>query len=409
MKVYACIVLVCLIVFAFIFAESVVAITEPSVGLKEGDWIEYNINITGTGIPPPTHDVRWFRVQVLTVQDAVFSVNLTARYSNGTIGSAIWTFNFTDGNVGGWIIIPANLNVGDTFFDSSIHNHKPTYVTIQSQDQKTVLGATRTITYGNDTFRHKEWDKATGVFVGSSETYRNVTNKDGWYIDNLTVTVDAVATNLWSPDTPVENQSMFYPIVAAVILAAAVLSLATVVARRRHITLNAKQQIVVAIALVLGLICAVGVISATPISESQVPLSFRDINVIMQSLWMALLLVSMWFRKKGNYLLHGILVIAVVSIAIMGFLGVLVMSPMDNNSMNEYFGSPVDVAVFFAHAVFSFPALVLGVWLIALWRPFSASFPAKSKRVAWLLTVFWVLSYVVGILDYLVIRINLFG
>ena len=93
----------------------------------------------------------------------------------------------------------------------------------------------------------------------------------------------------------------------------------------------------------------------------------------------------------------------------MGFLGVLVMSPMNDSSMDEYFGSAVDVAVFFAHAVFSFPALVFGVWLIALWRPSSPSFPAKSKRIAWLLTVFWVLSYIVGILDYLIIRINLFG
>ncbi|HSV50177.1 MAG TPA: hypothetical protein VLH35_07650 [Candidatus Acidoferrales bacterium] len=377
--------------------------------MKEGDWIEYNVNITGTGIPPPTHDVRWFRVQVLTVQDVAFSVNLTARYFNGTIGSTNWEFNFTEGNVGGWIIIPANLDVGASFFDSSIHNHKPANVTIQSQEQKTVLGAVRTITYGNDTFRHKEWDKATGVFVGSSETYRNVTNKEGWYIDNLTVTIDAVATNLWSSAIPVASQSMFYPIVAAVILAAVVLSLAIVVARRRHVTLNPMQQIIVAIALVLGLIFAVGVISATPISESQVPLSFRDINVIMQSLWMALLLVGMWFRKKGNYLLHGILVIAVVSITIMGFLGVLVMSPMGDSSMDEYFDSPVDIAVFFAHAVFSFPALIFGVWLIALWRPSSASFPAKSKKIAWLLTVFWVLSYIVGILDYLIIRINLFG
>jgi uncharacterized membrane protein YozB (DUF420 family) len=116
----------------------------------------------------------------------------------------------------------------------------------------------------------------------------------------------------------------------------------------------------------------------------------------------------MWFRKKGNYLMHGILLIMVVSITIVSFLGVLVMSPMSDTSMDEYFGSPVDTAVFFGHAVFSFPALVLGVWLILLWRPFSATYPAKSRKIAWLLTVFWVLSYVVGILDYLIIRNHFF-
>ena len=171
-----------------------------------------------------------------------------------------------------------------------------------------MLGAARTVTYGNDSFRHKQWDQATGVFVGSTETYRNVTNKDGWYIDNLTVTIDAVATNLWSPDAPEQAGTMFYPLVIAVVLAASVLSVGIVVARKkRHVTLNPKQQTIVGIVLVLGLIFAVGVISSTPISESQVPLSFRDINVVMQTLWMTLLLVSMWFRKKGNYLMHGIL------------------------------------------------------------------------------------------------------
>ena len=391
-----------------VLSSTAAAAAVPSVGVREGDWIEYNITVSGTGQLPPTHDVRWMHLQVLQVNGEEFSVNVTARYANGTVGSANWKFNFTEGNVGGWIVIPANLCAGDSFFDSSVHNHKPVNVTIQSQEQKTVLGAVRTVTSGNDSFRYKQWDQATGVFVGSTETYRNVTNKDGWYIDNLTVTIDAVATNLWSPDDSKQAGTMFYPIVIAVVLAASVLSVGLIVARKRHVTLNPKQQTVMGIALVLGLICAVGAISSTPISESQVPLSFRDINVIMQTLWMTLLLLSMWFRKKGNYLLHGILLIMVVSITIVSFLGVLVMSPMNNASMGEYFGSPVDLAVFFGHAVFSFPALVFGVWLILLWRPNSTTCAAKSRKIAYLLTVFWVLSYIVGILDYLIVRNHFF-
>ena len=397
------------IVGSSLFTAPVLAVTTPSVGVKEGDWIEYDVTVTGRGVLPPSHDVRWFRLEVLQVQGAAFSVNLTARYANGTVGSAIWEFNFTEGNVGGWIIIPSNLEVGESFFDASIHNGKPVNVTIQSQEQKTILGASRIITCGNDSFRHKEWDKLTGVFVSSSETYRNMTTKDGWYIDDLAVTAKAVATNLWSPDAQEAGQSMFYPAVGAVIAAAAVFSLAVVVARRRRITLSPKQQTIVALTLILGLIFAVTVISTIPLNESQVPLSFRDINLVMQSLWLGLLLLGMWFRKKGNYLLHGILVTVVVVVTVMGFVGVLFMSPMGEGSMDEYFDSPVDIEVFLAHAVFSTPALALGVWFVALWRTSSASFPAKSRRVAWWLTVFWVLSYVVGVLDYLFLRIDLFG
>ena len=104
--------------------------------------------------------------------------------------------------------------------------------------------------------------------------------------------------------------------------------------------------------------------------------------------------------------MHGILALVVVSITVMGFLGVLIMSPMNNSSMNEYFGSPAAIAVFFAHSVVSFPALVFGVWLVALWRPYSTSFPAKTQKIAKLTTVFWVLSYIVGILDFLLLRTN---
>jgi len=229
-------ILASLLVSVSIIPSPTFAYHEPSVGVKEGDWMEYSISVTGTGTPPPTHDVRWMRITILPVNGAAFSVNFTVRYANGTIGSAIWKFNFTEGNVGGWMIIPSNLGPGDTFYDSSAHTGKPVNVTIQRQEQKTVLGATRTVTYGNDSLRHKEWDKATGVFVGSSEHLENVTNKAGWYIENLTVTVQAIATNMWSHEVTLEpDQTMFYERVAVIlVLVVVILSLAIVVARRNR-------------------------------------------------------------------------------------------------------------------------------------------------------------------------------
>jgi hypothetical protein len=153
----------------FLFAVPVCFCAEPSVGVKEGDWIEYNVTITGKGSPPPTHDVRWFRITVLEVQGTAFSANFTVRYANGTIGSAIWKYNFTEGDVRGWTIVPSNLGPGDTFYDYSPHTGVPVNVTIQSEEQKMVLGARRTVTYGSDAFRHKTWDKATGVFLHAAE------------------------------------------------------------------------------------------------------------------------------------------------------------------------------------------------------------------------------------------------
>jgi len=234
MKVYTVFVLACMIISISIVASPAFAIDEISVGVKEGDWIEYEVSVVGTGAMPPTHDVRWFRIEVLSpVEGAAFSVNLTSRYANGTVGSAIWKFNFTEGNVEGWIIIPSNLGEGDTFYDYSIHTGVPVNVTIEGEEQKTVLGATRTMTYGHDSLRHKEWDKATGMFTGTTEVYKNVTTRTGWYIEDLTITVKATATNMWDPELILESNQTVFWVAVAILVILAVLALFVVSRRKR--------------------------------------------------------------------------------------------------------------------------------------------------------------------------------
>jgi hypothetical protein len=236
MKAFAALILASMIVSVSIIASPALATYEPSVGVKEGDWIEYEISVTGKGAMPPTHDVRWFRIEVLPpIEGAAFSVNLTSRYANGTVGSAIWKFNFTEGNVGGWIIIPSNLSPGDEFYDSwtFFDTRKQVNVTIEGEEQKTLLGASRTVTYGNDWLRHKEWDKATGVFVATVEVYKNVTNRAGWYIEDLTLNVTATATNMWSPQILGLDQTTFYTIVIVVVVAVVIVALAIAVVMRK--------------------------------------------------------------------------------------------------------------------------------------------------------------------------------
>ena len=231
----ACAALILLsIVSVLIVASAVLVSGETLVGVKEGDWIEYDVSVAGTGSMPPTHDVRWMRIEVLPpVQGEAFSVNLTSRYANGTVGSAVWKFNFTEGNVEGWIIIPANLSAGDTFYDYSIHTSVPVNVTVEGEEQRIVLGATRTVTYGHDSLRHKEWDKATGVFIGTTEVYKNVTTRSGWYIEDMTVTVEATATNMWSPEMALEQNSIVFWAVGGVIVVLGVLAFIVVARKKR--------------------------------------------------------------------------------------------------------------------------------------------------------------------------------
>jgi uncharacterized membrane protein YozB (DUF420 family) len=121
----------------------------------------------------------------------------------------------------------------------------------------------------------------------------------------------------------------------------------------------------------------------------------------MQTVWTALVLVSMWFRKKGNYLVHGIIIVVVVGVTLVSFSAVLLMSPMSETSMQLYFSTPLNLVQFISHSVLSIPAIIFGVWLVALWRPNLPTFPAKSKKIARITAILWVLSYAVGVFGYL--------
>jgi hypothetical protein len=220
MKVFTALILISMILSISIIVLPAYGNAEPSVGVKEGDWMEYSVNVTGT--PPPIHNVTWMRIEVLQVEGAAFPVNLTVRFQNGTFYSSIWQFNFTEGNLEGWIIIPSSLSPGDTFYDNFSKTDKN--IAIQNQTKKTVLAASRTVTFGNDSYRTKEWDKATGVMVRSSETLKT------WSVD-----VDMIASNLWCPQILEINQTVFYTLAGAnIVLAALMVSSVFVVAKRKR-------------------------------------------------------------------------------------------------------------------------------------------------------------------------------
>jgi uncharacterized membrane protein YozB (DUF420 family) len=366
----------------------------PAVGVKKGDWIEYAVTVTG-GVPPAKLNLTSYRIDILEVEGAAFQANFTSRFANGTISSAVWSFNFSEGNVGGWVIIPSGLNVGDTFFDSS----KPANVTVEGEVQKVVAGAIRTITHASDAKREiKEWDKLSGVYTFSVE-----------HPKNLTLTTTAVATNLWSPELVVVNQATIYPSIALVALAVLLTCLTAILGWKKKLTLQSpRHQKIVALIVFTVLLLSISAIGAIPLNESQLPLSFREINVAMQTFWFSLLLAGMWFRKRGNYFMHEILSIITVAATLVSFALVLVMSPPGGSDMAEYFSSALNVGVFFAHSIFSLPALAFGVWLVALWCPSSPFYPAKSRRAAQLTLIFWTLSYIAGIVDFVVLRMGIF-
>ena len=168
---------------------------------------------------------------------------------------------------------------------------------------------------------------------------------------------------------------------------------------------NHSQGKIAALTIFIVILVMVGSIVFFPFSE--VGLSFAEINLVMQTFWTALIFVSMWFRMRGNYFVHEITMLVVICAWFVGFSAVLFMDPL--SSSPSFSSSPSRLVMNSLHAIFSIPALVFGTWLAALWRPGATSFAAKSKRIAQLTVIFWVPSYVVGVLDFLVLHTTFFG
>ena len=174
-------------------------LAEILVGVKKGDWIEYQAVFTGT--PPAGHEVIWARTEVVNVQGEVISLNITTEFSDGTLLNETITLNLETGQLGDEFIIPANLNKGDTFLDK-YHGS----ITIDTVEERTYAGAARTVVSTATAQSTYYWDKATGILVeGISE------------FPDYTIHSIADKTNMWQPQIFGLEPTVFY---ALLILAA---------------------------------------------------------------------------------------------------------------------------------------------------------------------------------------------
>ena len=217
MRKQLAIILAVLILGVIISAEIVyIQASNPSIGVKDGDWIEYHVSTTGT--PPDEKRIVWAKMEIFDVEESSFKANVIGEAPNGTQSSYVRTFNFELGQVNGWIIIPANLEPGESFYDSYTDEN----FTIQGEQQEEIAGAIRTTTYLNTPGRIKRFDKATGVFTETIDQ-----------LETFTVNAKAFATNMWSPQIFGVDKNIFY-IVLAIIVALVVVTFALLIVFRKR-------------------------------------------------------------------------------------------------------------------------------------------------------------------------------
>ena len=194
-----------------------VVLADVFVGVKKGDYIVYKATYTGN--PPPGHSVTGARMEIVDVQGASLTIKITSYFTNGTNVDFTTTLNLETGQLGDDFIIPANLKVGDIFYDKNVGN-----ITIAGSERRTYVGATRNIIYATVSLNTYYWDQATGISVeGISQTSDY----------NMHSLVDS--TNMWQPQIFGFDSLTFYWIMAIMIAVVAVIvaSVAIIFVRRR--------------------------------------------------------------------------------------------------------------------------------------------------------------------------------
>jgi len=188
-----------------------------SIGVKQGDWIAYNVSVTGD---MPGHDAQWARMDVVSVQGSVINTNMTTQFTNGTYLYENITLNLETGQLGDDFFIPAHLSPGDTFYDAHAGN-----IAISSSEQRTYAGAQRTVLLGHTDVTSFVWDKQTGILVEAYSNYSSI---------NFTMKTVTSKTNIWQPQTSALDATTLAYFLIAVVVTVIVIDALLVWRRKRR-------------------------------------------------------------------------------------------------------------------------------------------------------------------------------
>jgi hypothetical protein len=197
------------LLFSFLIVS---VFAQVSVGLKEGDWVEYTAIYTGDA--PETY-ANSARIEVQAVQGTLITVEIITKLQNGIESSITDTFDLESG-APDLIVIPANLSAGAEIH----HEHYGTF-TLEGVEDYSLKGETRELVYANVMQTEFSWDRVTGIMIESVETK-----------ETLTQTFRAVDTNMFQTQALDIEPTVLYGIIIAIVIILVVVII--LVSRRKN-------------------------------------------------------------------------------------------------------------------------------------------------------------------------------
>lgn len=215
MRKFALLTIILIVLAAFSFFSVVFA--DVSIGVEKGNWIEYQVTVTGN--PPPEYNITWASMDITGVQDDAINVSVQTLFGNGTLLSEPYVpLNVATGAIGDGFFIPLYLKQGDIY-----HTEYEGNITVTGIQRIEAGGAQRTVLCGVTNQTTYYWDKQTGIMVAATSN-----------LPGCTMYTKTSATSLWQPQIMGMDQSVFYALI--IVLAgflAAFVTLVTSFLRRK--------------------------------------------------------------------------------------------------------------------------------------------------------------------------------
>ena len=129
-----------------------------------------------------------------------------------------------------------------------------------------------------------------------------------------------------------------------------------------------------------------------------------DINLILQVTTLLIVAISLVYKNRLNFKMHGVLMGIAVVLHVISFFAV--MGP-SFSSASEYFmtaTSELGVITMWIHAIPGAIAMILGIVLVTSWalQPSNLASCARRKRLMDITVLSWLVSLIFGIATYVV-------
>lgn len=130
-----------------------------------------------------------------------------------------------------------------------------------------------------------------------------------------------------------------------------------------------------------------------------------DINLALQLVMFVIVAVSLFYKNKKKFRMHGTLMGAAVVLHIVSFLAV--MGPIFFGNFSDFvdYMAYLEVQTTWIHAAAGATAMILGAMVVGLWalNPSDVASCSRRKRLMDVTFLFWLISLLFGVATYVIV------